>query len=152
MESPQEYLIGLAERYKSGKMSKSMYLKYCECNFNRFMHEVSDMGMESIPYCISYAMSIIEATRIIKSHAIKKPSPKFKSGGIEITGSGHSEFIINSPVIEGVKLDITKKNNIIQGVIIGYICSYCGRQFDKKQAHNCNTGYRKRNMNFIPLY
>ena len=35
---------------------------------------------------------------------------------------------------------------------IGYKCLRCGREFEEKIPHKCDTGYRKRNMRWRPKY
>lgn len=47
---------------------------------------------------------------------------------------------------------ISKLEEKEQNKIRGYQCGRCGSIFKEKIGHICNTGYRKRGFNWIPLY
>ena len=32
-----------------------------------------------------------------------------------------------------------------------YKCKHCGRTFDERCAHNCNTGFRKRHLEWVEV-
>jgi len=74
---------------------------------------------------------------------------RYKDKFIDVEGFSISNC--TSP-IEWKESEVTSSFDVIKSEIIGYRCGHCGRTFKQKVPHKCNGMYRKKNMNFIPMY